>query len=466
MSAAAYDALPVPLQHLAVALYGIKMRRVRFAGVFSRTREWLATTERASRDELRQIQSSELSRVLRHAASQTPYYSELFRTLKLAPEAIRSPEDLARLPLLEKQTLLARGPEFQAAGIGNVANYFTGGTTGTTLLIPIDAASRQRNYAFFSRALSWAGVEGARGATFAGRPVVPGDCPRPSVVWRWNPAMRNRLFSTYHLSPENARAYSTALCRYAPDYIDSYPSAVAILASLLAESRLPAPQVRAVITSSETLTSSQRDLIEQVFGARVYDQYGSTEQAAWITQCERGTYHVHPEYGIVEILRPTGDPARAGETGEIVCTSFTNDAFPLIRYRTGDLAIAGEHGCACGRHFPVVHQIVGRTDDVLVTLDGRRIGRLDPIFKGRRTIREAQVVQESRSRIIVRLVPAPGYAEQDGNAIKKELEARMGREMDIRIERVDAIERTRTGKFRAVVNLSRVTASESGDMTA
>jgi hypothetical protein len=80
------------------------------------------------------------------------------------------------------------------------------------------------------------------------------------------------------------------------------------------------------------------------------------------------------------------------------------------------------------------------------------VGRLDPVFKGRRTIREAQIVQESPHELVVRLVPGPGYQDADGQAVAEELAARLGREMRIAIERVASIERSASGKFRAVIS--------------
>ena len=447
-----YARLPVAVQHLGTAAYGLRMRRVRYGKVFQETRRRLAVSERLSRGDLEQLQSQELRRTVIHAVSHTPYYRKLFRELGLTPDMIRTPRDLRRIPVIDKETILGRLDDLRAEGVVQTRTYFTSGTSGTTLAVPIDDVSRQRNYAFFARALSWAGVENGRSATFAGRPVVPAKWSRPATVWRWNPAMRNRLFSSYHLSPANAAAYSRALCAYAPAYIDSYPSSLALLASLFRESGLPAPRPKAIITSAETLTVPQRELIEEVFGARCFDQYGCTEQSVFASQCERGTYHVHPDYGIVEILRPSGEPAQPGEPGEIVCTSFTNDAFPLVRYRLGDIAALGENDCPCGRAFPVLQRIIGRLDDVLVTPDGRRVGRLDPVFKGRRTIREAQLVQESESLVTVRIVPGPDYTDDDGLAVVKELEARLGLAMQISVERVADIERTAGGKFRAVVN--------------
>jgi phenylacetate-CoA ligase len=102
----------------------------------------------------------------------------------------------------------------------------------------------------------------------------------------------------------------------------------------------------------------------------------------------------------------------------------------------------------------VIEQLCGRADDLIITPDGRRVGRLDPVFKGRRTIREAQIVQESARELRVRIVPGPGYRDADGTAIVEELHARLGREMSVAIEPVASIERSASGKFRAVINRS------------
>ena len=237
-----------------------------------------------------------------------------------------------------------------------------------------------------------------------------------------------------------------------PRYIDSYPSAIATLATLLRDARLPAPRPKAIITSSETLLGSQRLLVEDVFSTRCFDQYGCTEQAMYVSQCEHGTYHIHPEYGIVEVLRPDGVPASSGEIGEVICTTFSNDALPLFRYRTGDAAVVGGRSCPCARAFPSLLEIVGRMDDMIVTPDGRKIGRLDPVFKGRQSVFEAQIVQQSSNRVLVRLVPTEGYTDEDGAAIVHELRARLGPTMDVALVRVPMIERTASGKFKSVVN--------------
>jgi phenylacetate-CoA ligase len=94
--------------------------------------------------------------------------------------------------------------------------------------------------------------------------------------------------------------------------------------------------------------------------------------------------------------------------------------------------------------------IEGRVDDILITRDGRRIGRLDPVFKGVYGVAEAQIVQDDYDRFRVRIVPGNDYTNACANTIVENLTERVGK-ADIKIELVKQIERTPSGKFRAVV---------------
>ncbi len=134
---------------------------------------------------------------------------------------------------------------------------------------------------------------------------------------------------------------------------------------------------------------------------------------------------------------------------------------PLIRYRVGDRATRTMLGnaCACGRCLPLIESIDGRTDDVLVTRDGRQIGRLDPVFKADLRVSEAQIIQESLDLIVVKYVPANGFNEQDSESIANRLRERMGA-VEIQFEAVESIPRGANGKFRAVV--SKLSTADRG----
>jgi phenylacetate-CoA ligase len=182
-------------------------------------------------------------------------------------------------------------------------------------------------------------------------------------------------------------------------------------------------------------------------GARVYQQYGSAERVTMIHTCENGTYHVDSDYGFTEFL-PLG-----GERYEIVGTGFNNWLMPLVRYRSGD-SVEMElerSSCPCGRQLPIVKRIHGRKDDYLKVSDGRRIGRIDHIFKGVKNIAEAQLIQDRLDEVTVRLVPLKDYGEEDEEKLLENAHERLGEDMQIRVERVRVIPRTTSGKFKAVI---------------
>jgi len=125
----------------------------------------------------------------------------------------------------------------------------------------------------------------------------------------------------------------------------------------------------------------------------------------------------------------------------------------LIRYRVGDRGAiyAGEDRCMCGRTLPVLASVEGRIDDVVLTRDGRPVGRLDPVFKQDLAVRAAQIIQESLEKICVRYVPAPGFGPKDAKSISDGLRARLG-DVEVVLEAVEKIPCGPNGKFRAVIS--------------
>ncbi|MCX7847686.1 MAG: hypothetical protein N2595_06640, partial [bacterium] len=104
------------------------------------------------------------------------------------------------------------------------------------------------------------------------------------------------------------------------------------------------------------------------------------------------------------------------------------------------------------RQGPGCKQIIGRVDDLVVTRDGRKIGRLDHVFKGVRHVIAAQIEQETRERVVIKIVRDEGYGPSDEDQIVEQFRARVGGEMEVRCEYVEAIPRGPSGKFRAVIS--------------
>jgi phenylacetate-CoA ligase len=123
---------------------------------------------------------------------------------------------------------------------------------------------------------------------------------------------------------------------------------------------------------------------------------------------------------------------------------------PLVRYRVGDCGNFSDERCDCGRSLPLIAKIEGRSDDVLWTADGRRVGRLDPVFKNDLPVKEAQIIQKSFKKIVVKIVPTEGFGQKPAKILSDRIRERMGN-VEIILETVTEIPRTERGKFRAVI---------------
>jgi phenylacetate-CoA ligase len=451
-----YDSSPVFLQNGMVSAYGLILKRLRYGAEFRDKLRELEASQRYGAEELAALRQRRLLALVEHASRHVPFFAAYLKDRGIPPRAVNLENFSSLLPIIRKDALRKSPGDFRSSAFrkGQLSTVHTSGTTGTPLDIVSTKSAIRENYAFFFRFLGWAGIRpGDAGASFACRILIPPGQSRPPY-WRKNRAMNNTLFSSYHISEETLPHYIRELERIRPVFIDSYPSAIFVLAQYLRERGL-AHRIRpkSIVTSSETLLEPQRKTIEEAFGCRVYDQYGSAEMAAFLSQCEQGSYHVHPEYGLVEIVDTEGRPLPAGETGEMVCTGFLNHAMPMLRYRIGDSAAMSKTPCACGRNFPVIESILGRTDDMLVTPDGRHIGRLDPIFKGLDSIREAQIVQIAPDAVTIKVVPGEGYEAAMGGKLVEQLGVRLGPLVKITLDPVSSIPRTAAGKFRSVVSM-------------
>lgn len=175
------------------------------------------------------------------------------------------------------------------------------------------------------------------------------------------------------------------------------------------------------------------------------------ENALFASECADGGLHVSPDVGVIEILRPDGMPADSGEVGEVFATTLMRGVQPLVRYRVGDLARWSGDACPCGRAMPVLAEVSGRVEDVVVGPDGRELVRFHGIFVGMPEVVEAQVVQEAIDRFRLVVVAERGFTHSDEEEMIARMRQRLG-DVAVRVELVDRIPRTSSGKFRAVIS--------------
>jgi phenylacetate-coenzyme A ligase PaaK-like adenylate-forming protein len=343
------------------------------------------------------------------AALEVPFYRDAFAAAGFDPRVdFKSPRDLTMLPILTKQQVRREHDRLidPSRRVPSIIGY-TSGTTGQRLAMRLDEAFLAFDAACTFRHWSWSGFR--LGQSMAAlRNYVPEREGDP--LWRYSRTQNTMYFSAYHLTPQNCEQYIDRVLALRPTIIRGYPSSMKLFAEYAHRRRHQLSFVNAIITSSETLLPRDRETIEGTFGNKVFNWYGMTEPAMVLTECERHEgLHVNWEYGYAELLPSDDLPP---DEFRLVTTSFHNPTMPFIRYETGDIVRRYSDGrrCGCGRTMPLVHSISGRSDECIVTPDGRLIPCLSfySVFRKYNEISRFQVAQYGDREIVVRIAPRPG----------------------------------------------------------
>ncbi|MBI5629281.1 MAG: phenylacetate--CoA ligase family protein [Elusimicrobia bacterium] len=455
-----YHRLPYPLRVLAASARGYYLRSWRYGpeteGLVAQALErdfWSAGRWKAWQEE-------RLAFILHRAATRVPYYRSLWEDRRRRGDR-SSWEILDNWPILEKEPLRLAPQEFVAddRSIGGMFPEHTSGSSGKPLRLWWSLKTVRAWYALFeARWRRWHGVGRMDPwAHVGGQMVAPFGRTKPPF-WVWNAGLNQLYLSSYHLAPAFIPHYLEALKRHRVKYILGYTSSLHALALEILRLGRKDLSLSVAITDAEPILEHQRQAIAEAFQCPVRATYGMAEAAAAAGECREGGAHLWPEAGWLEVMED-GRPQPRGQAGELLATGLLNEDMPLIRYRVGDrAALAGEEpSCPCGRGLPLLARVEGRSDDVLYLRDGRKVGRLDTVFKADLCIREAQIVQESLSRVRIKFVRGPDYAASTGEAMARRLKERLG-PVEVVLEEVAMISRTGRGKFQAV--LCRIPSEE------
>jgi phenylacetate-CoA ligase len=448
-----YTRLPLWAQHGAVTSYGLYWRWLRFGPGYQHYLRDYQEREKYSFGDWHVWQQNSLKTLLQRAALSVPYYRRTWsrNEIKAANEG-----RLEDLPLLDKLPIRNEPASFCRNDMRPwpKLTFHTSGSTGTPIA-SIWTIQEVRNSLALREARSahWAGVSfRLPRATFSGRLVEP-DPESRGPFYRFNLVERQVYLSAFHLAPDTAQLYVEALRKHGVKWATGYAVSFYLLAKFILEQGLSAPRLQAIITTSEKLTPEMRAVMEAAYGCRVYEEYSTVENAVFASECEQGQLHISPDAGVIEILRPDGSRCEPGETGEVVATCLTRNYQPFIRYQLGDLAQLDDAPCPCRRAMPVLKEVVGRLEDVIVGQDGRQMVRFHGVFVNQRHVQEAQIIQEALRCIRVKVVPTNGFEETDRQEIINRVRQRLGPNVEVVVELVESILRTPAGKFQAVVSL-------------
>lgn len=444
------------MQNILVSAYGLQWKKRRFGGVFPEAYKAAKERENFTSDQWQQYTRQQLQSLLLHAFEHVPFYKESFSVKGFNAASLKkiTPETIAQLPILSKELLRKHGTTTLLADNKEKHGEFfaSSGSTGTPTQILFSHAMHQRWMAIFeARVRNWAGVNSfePRGM-IGGRRVLP-DASNKPPFYRYNLFEKQVYFSAYHISKQNATDYLHGMQKHHVHYMTGYAMSNFFLARFFKELNIEAPQLKAVITSSEKLTDEMRQTFADVYHCKTFDGWSGVEACGLITECEHGSLHISPDAGLLEVLDDNMQPVAANTPGTVYCSGFLNYDQPLIRYNIGDKIILSSKQCTCGRHMPVVQEILGRVEDVIVGKDGRQMVRFHSVFNSLHSIKQAQVIQETTDTILVKIVTDGKADPTEKETIRQRIISQLGA-MQIIIEEVPTIPLNNNGKFQAVVS--------------
>lgn len=448
-----WDKTPLLLKSTLGAGLGLFPPKWLLGKSFRENCKFICNAQWWSAEQAREYQLNELRKILKLAYESTKFYRHMFDSVGFRPGDINTLDNMNRLPTIDKQVVIENLLDMCTKSVRDSDVDFgsTGGTSGTPLHFYMSASRSRVEYAYLT--ISWKRIGYTLGmpmAVLRGRIVNP---DRNGFRHEYDPILRHHYYSSFHMSEENMARYLEHIATIGPCFLHVYPSTVAALARFILRNGTHTPtNIRGIIAESEIVYPDQRELVEKVFGCRLFSCYGHSEKLVLATGCEHtNDYHVWPTYGYFELLDDQGRPVTSpGQRGEIVGTGFTNTVMPFIRYRTGDWATyVGDRCQTCGREHVIIRDICGhRTQEFLVTSDGTEISWTalnmhDDTFIH---VRQFQFLQETPGQAVLRVVPADGFKEDDVVRINQKLGRKFAGQLDFTIEIVNNVDLTIRGK--------------------
>lgn len=404
---------------------------------------------------LNELQNTRLQSLIKYAYENTKYYRRIFRERGLHYHDIKVVADLQKLPILTKNDIRQNFEDLLAKNnkVGKSILSATSGSTGEPLRYYTNKDAISISWASTFRAWEWGGwVIGDKRATLGGSSLIPHK--EISLKNRLRAYLeRNLLLPAISMDEAKMDVYTDKLSWYEPKILRGYPSAIYLLAKHIKKRNIDGVDVKAIFTTAEMLLPRHRELIEQVFHCKVFDNYGCRDGGGNANECaEHKGLHISLEQCVMEFVH-SGNPVKTGESGEIILTDLHNYAMPFIRYQVGDVGVPASENCECGRSLPLIEKIEGRTTDTIAFANGRTLSgpALTLIFKDC-NIATYQVIQKSGLKLLIKIVKDKSYTVKDTEYLRQTLSGHLGPEIDVFIEFVDQLLVTNSGKHRFIIS--------------
>jgi phenylacetate-CoA ligase len=407
---------------------------------------------------IRAARDARVRALVRHAAEHVPHYRELFAKRGLSPVDVTSADDLAGLPLVDKEAVQRDPARFRSAAPepARALPFPTSGSSGTPLIVFHERRAllhyllvSERDHDVPRRLLG----RGRHRTVTIGHPNS--TSVRVRAAYRRLTLVPSRPGRT-RISPESpVETIVAALAERRPDVVAGWGNTIESLFRLAAAGEIELRRPRLVHFFAEAMSDEGRRLIEERFGIPVISTYSAVETFGIGFFCERRAgFHLHEDSCHVRVVRADGTDADPGEPGDVVVSNLVNRGTVLLNYRLGDVAALLPDPCPCGRALRLLSPVQGRVSEIVRLDDGTRVHP----FSVAGAVREEgllrfQLVQEATSRFRLEVVTTDddAYARVVRSAAPRLREVLHG--ADVEVVRRRALDDSPRRKFRRVVAL-------------
>jgi len=417
----------------------------------------LRRTERWEPERIRAHQFAQLRHLVAHAERTMPFWRQRLRAAGITSDTPLTEESWSRIPVLTRPELQDAGPAAHCLSVppshGQTSRASTSGSSGRPLSILKTSLHQEFWNANLLREFGWHGIDPS-GKIAVIRRDRQGDAgPGKGRSMRdWGPTIAPLYATGPAVNYETRRPPREQLAwllRENPDYLQAYPSILALLAQLARESGQKPRRLKHLFALSEVLTPETRALCQEVFGATISQNY-SCEEAGYLgLQCPLHDHlHVPAETVKLEVLDSDNRPCEPGQVGRVVITPLHNFAMPLLRYELGDWAEPGPP-CDCGRTLPVLRRVLGRSRNRVLLPSGEiRVAYFGGSgFNQIADLRRFQVTQTARDAIELRLVVHRPLSPETEAHIVRRIGEMLGHPFATNVIYVDDIPPSPSGKF-------------------
>lgn len=420
--------------------------------------------ERYSASRLLELQEKRIAEELQRAAANVPYYRE--RVSKV--------QGLESFPVLRKSDIrdnfldlmdLRTRQEYE--GKQSRARYSwlsvqTGGSTGvpTTVLHGPTYRDRGRAGRLFSRHLCGFPLGTAYFRLWGSMKEI--NESNETFLHRAQSYLTDEIvLNAFRMEDDQVRRYIELINNSNVEHMMAYVDAAVHMARFIEKTNTQVKPLKSIMACAGTVTPDVEATLKRVFRCNVHNQYGSRDCSGIACSCEQGGIHTYSNVLAVEVVGDDDRPVPIGQTGRILVTLFGNFEFPLIRYEIGDVGALSSETCSCGRPFPLLKSIEGRSVEFLVSTEG---GYVSPVYirhligvvHNPGVIRRFQLVQKTETEFELKLEIESGVTETvKQNAlslVRRDLKTVLGQRSELIIVEMDEIPLSASGKFLYTIN--------------